>query len=420
MLGVAITTHNRRDVLLNALTHWIEHTPADVPIVVVDDGSDEPLCLEGWRGVPLHRVPSMSVVRHPQPRGIAVAKNRCIAELMDLWCDHLFLADDDVWPTTDEWWKPYIESPEPHLSFQWPSGGRHSVTHQDEQHFAIGFPRGVLLYAERRVIDTVGGMDTGYGAHGGEHVDWSQRIHDAGLTRWPFADVRGSHNLIYSRDKAEGNRTGSSRFELHERARMCEANGNRWGHKHPTWPYFPYRESEGVQDYRLGPYFPPLEHYSLLRHVVGLKPSGVALEFGVGKGESTRIMAEHMPVIGFDSFVGLPEDWREGFPKGSFAHKPPAINNTRLVIGRYADTLPGFTFPDCGLVHIDCDLYSSAATALEHLQLQSGTYVVFDEWHGYDGCEGHEMKAWREYVDRTAINWCVVGHSHEAWAIRIT
>ncbi|EUA60279.1 putative phage protein [Mycobacteroides abscessus 1948] len=52
-----------------------------------------------------------------------MAKNRCIAELMDLGCDHLFLADDDVWPTVDEWWKPYVESPEPHLSFQWPSGG---------------------------------------------------------------------------------------------------------------------------------------------------------------------------------------------------------------------------------------------------------------------------------------------------------
>lgn len=102
-LGVAITTHNRRDVLLNALTHWIEHTSADVPIVVVDDGSDEPLCLEGWRGIPVHRVPSVSVVRHPLPMGIAVAKNRCIAELMDLGCDHLFLADDDVWPTVDEW-----------------------------------------------------------------------------------------------------------------------------------------------------------------------------------------------------------------------------------------------------------------------------------------------------------------------------
>lgn len=29
-LGVAITTHNRRNVLLNALMHWIEHTSADV------------------------------------------------------------------------------------------------------------------------------------------------------------------------------------------------------------------------------------------------------------------------------------------------------------------------------------------------------------------------------------------------------
>lgn len=135
MLGVAITTHNRRDILLNALTHWTEHTPADVPIVVVDDGSFAPLSLAGL-------FDQVKVVRHPQPRGIAVAKNRCIAELMDLWCDHLFLADDDVWPTTDEWWKPYIESPEPHLSFQWPSGGRHSVTHQDEQHFATSTQHG--------------------------------------------------------------------------------------------------------------------------------------------------------------------------------------------------------------------------------------------------------------------------------------
>src|SRR5690606_27633003 len=134
------------------------------------------------------------VVRHDYAKGIAMAKNRCITELMDLGCQHLFLADDDCWPTADNWWRPYVESPEPHLMFQWPKG-RVKVIRDLDGHQAYSFPRGVMLYAERRAIDTVGGMDTGYGAHGGEHVDWSQRIHDAKLTTFPFMDVKGSHQL---------------------------------------------------------------------------------------------------------------------------------------------------------------------------------------------------------------------------------
>lgn len=177
------------------------------------------------------------------------------------------------------------------------------------------------------------------------------------------------------------------------------------------------------QPYSLGPNI-YAGHYALLNYVVGeYRPEGYALEFGVGKGESTRIMAEFMQVIGFDSFQGLPEDWREGYPKGMFAeYEPPNIPNAEFIVGMFEDTLREFPAQeDVGLVHIDCDLYSSTRTALDWLELcdLSGTFIVFDEWHGYEGCEGHEQRAWHEFAKRTGVEWRVIGHSFEQWAIQI-
>ena len=174
-------------------------------------------------------------------------------------------------------------------------------------------------------------------------------------------------------------------------------------------------------DYGLGPLVETGEHYALLRHTLTLNPTGTAIEFGVGKGESTAIIAAHMPVIGFDSWLGLPDNWRPGFPAGSFAHMPPAIENVELVDGWFEDTLPDFDFGalDIGLVHFDADLYSSTKTALQYVgpHLRAGTIVVFDEWHGYDQCQDSEQRAWREFAKD--IGWSVIGHGHEAWAIKI-
>ncbi|MCX8559789.1 hypothetical protein OS122_02600 [Mycolicibacterium mucogenicum] len=181
-----------------------------------------------------------------------------------------------------------------------------------------------------------------------------------------------------------------------------------------------------LRDYDLGPRAPQTGgHYELLQHVLTLNPTGLALEFGVGRGESTSMIAAHMPVIGFDSWLGLPENWRPGFPKGMFASMPPSIANTDFVDGWYEDTLPDSLegVREVGLVHIDCDLYSSTATVLaalsKHRILTTGTFVVFDEWHGYDECELHEQRAWREFTDDSPIGWRVVGHGHESWSIQI-
>lgn len=169
---------------------------------------------------------------------------------------------------------------------------------------------------------------------------------------------------------------------------------------------------------------------------IALARPGAALEFGVGVGTTLGLIADapHLdPVVGFDSFKGLPEDWRPGWERGKFARKrPPNIPGTNLVIGWYADTLPGLFdhdaehvpgwLLDLSFVHIDCDLYSSTVTVLEHLgpYFSKGLLLCFDEFHGYPGCEKHEQRAWLEYVEATRQPWEPVGHGPEQLLVRLT
>ncbi|SUI81202.1 Uncharacterised protein [Serratia quinivorans] len=104
---------------------------------------------------------------------------------------------------------PAIDSPEPHLAYQFLdlAGPRNlkdlAVLYRDERHVAYTGQRGVMLYYQRDAIETVGGFDPVYGRGMYEHSDLAMRIHNAGLTTWAFADVRGSDRLIYSLDEHE-------------------------------------------------------------------------------------------------------------------------------------------------------------------------------------------------------------------------
>lgn len=167
--------------------------------------------------------------------------------------------------------------------------------------------------------------------------------------------------------------------------------------------------------------------YTLLRHCINLCAPGFGLEFGVQSGHSLELIGQRLSAVGFDSFQGLPENWGP-FPAGAFAQPPPTVDDSQLVDGWFADTLPTFDFTTVDpirLVHIDCDLYSSTKTVLDHLgpYLVPGVYVVFDEflydWPPNEAHGGEEQWAWREFVDRIPINWHVVGHSGGAWAIQI-
>lgn len=150
---------------------------------------------------------------------------------------------------------------------------------------------------------------------------------------------------------------------------------------------------------------------STLRYAVGAAPAGgLALEFGVFQGSSLEVIAEgrgRRDVYGFDSFQGLPEDYRPHVRAGAFAtDRRPEVAGAELVVGWFQDTLPAFLAVHPGpvhLLHVDGDLYSSAVTVLEHVgpRLVTGSVVVFDEFFNFPGWEQQEYRAWQEHLDRT-------------------
>lgn len=186
-IGVGITTRNRPELAAKAYAEIKKFTPG-AKIVLVDDASDEPVANADYR--------------FEANVGIAKAKNKCLELLDD--CDHIFLFDDDTHPTTLNWWSLYVASREPHLMFNFEGAPDHwkiTQTYMDRHHVGYDYPRGCMLYVERRVLDMVGGLHVAFGKHGFEHEDWSRRIYEAGLTTQPFMDVKDSAAMLYCADQ---------------------------------------------------------------------------------------------------------------------------------------------------------------------------------------------------------------------------
>ncbi len=185
-----------------------------------------------------------------------------------------------------------------------------------------------------------------------------------------------------------------------------------------------------LEHMRTAPSFP--DPHATLHHALSLLDvDGMVLEFGVYTGTTLKIIANAAAgreVYGFDSFTGLPEDWRTGFNAGAFGvEQLPDVPGAELVAGWFDDTLPGFMAEHAGPVsflHVDCDLYSSTRTVLEHVgpRLRAGSVVLFDEYFNYQGWRDHEHKAWTEYVAETGIEFGYEGYSsdHEQVLVKIT
>jgi predicted O-methyltransferase YrrM len=169
-----------------------------------------------------------------------------------------------------------------------------------------------------------------------------------------------------------------------------------------------------------------------LEHALSIAPDGgLALEFGVWEGYTLRIVAaarDGKEVYGFDSFEGLPEDWRTGVPAGTFrVDEIPEIEGAELVVGWFDKSLPEFLDKHDGPVsflHIDCDLYASTKTVLDHVggRLRPGSVVLFDEYFNHAGWENGEHRAWREFADATGTRFEYVGYTidHEQVIVVVT
>ncbi|CAF1309435.1 unnamed protein product [Adineta steineri] len=168
-----------------------------------------------------------------------------------------------------------------------------------------------------------------------------------------------------------------------------------------------------------------------------IRPScdGLWMEFGVFRGNSLTHIADwkrmfcgnnSQPVYGFDTFTGLPTDWRNGHGHGAF-NIPNGTNisvpyNTILVKGLFIDTLPDQLLlfdrqyqchTPVSFVHIDCDIYDGTRDILFLLgsRFVSGTILLFDELFNYPGYEKHELKALYEFLSSSNVRLIPVGTS---------
>ena len=181
---------------------------------------------------------------------------------------------------------------------------------------------------------------------------------------------------------------------------------------------------------------------------------GDYLEFGVYNGTSMLSMhralinagIEHVRLIGFDSFEGLPSAaavddggvWKPGeyrssldFTRRRLTREGIDWRRTHLIKGWFSDTATPKTAADLKLkkasvIMIDCDIYSSTVDALrfcEPLILDSAV-VFFDDWHSYalsEKGEG-ERRAFEEllaaHADLRAEPFEAYGVASEAFVVK--
>ena len=151
------------------------------------------------------------------------------------------------------------------------------------------------------------------------------------------------------------------------------------------------------------------------------KPDTLWLEFGVFSGNTVNYISNFTNdyVYGFDSFEGLPEDWRDGIYKGRFSmngNLPEVNKNVKLIKGWFNETLPDFIKTHnkkISFIHVDADLYSSTKCIFDNLKdyIDNDCIIVFDELINYPGFDGEtgELKAFYEFVTENNVDYEWIG-----------
>lgn len=206
------------------------------------------------------------------------------------------------------------------------------------------------------------------------------------------------------------------------------------------WPYQDSPEGVDFVHRYLQNAKPLISDADLLRYAsdqVTLK--GVYIELGVSTGKTINFIAalnSGQTIYGFDSFLGNPEDYvKDGhhYSKWTFGFKepfqaPPVLRNVKLIKGSFEEALPFYIEKYLkgqliAFLHVDCDLYSSTATALEILgpYIRPNTIIVFDDFYSYPEYEQFELKALIEFLERTGYRAEYIAYNtmFEGVAVRI-
>ena len=184
------------------------------------------------------------------------------------------------------------------------------------------------------------------------------------------------------------------------------------GLKKPVRRVYSFFRSRGFTPWK--PLVPEAPFYDCVRRALielgaAEKPETIGdyLEFGVSRGTSMAIAyrgirdagLNHMRLIGFDSFEGLPpEAATEGWEPGDYHSTMSATRSylrrrgvdlklVTLIKGWFGDTLSPETRDQLGvkkasLIMIDCDIYSASKQALAYCEplMHDHATIMFDDW----------------------------------------
>lgn len=189
-IGIGVLTYNRPEHLALWRKQIIKHSPEAIyNFHIADDTQDR--------------------------KGIAYRSNECLRALKD--CDYIFIFNDDCFPIKSGWTDFFINAHK--------ASGQHHFLYLKEtptikntdtvsEHWVGGhlysesYPiniynncAGCFMFLTKEAIEKVGAFDERYGIYGFEHADYSNRIHEAGLTPMgKYLCPAGASEYIYSLD----------------------------------------------------------------------------------------------------------------------------------------------------------------------------------------------------------------------------
>ena len=205
--------------------------------------------------------------------------------------------------------------------------------------------------------------------------------------------------------------------------KACATPGRRLKLKfNETFDSFVQRTFDALNNALVGrrPIYHLLDNFAAVWEQHGGLKSGFWAEFGVFRGFSLNMTSDRLlnankdkrvfkgVVAGFDSFAGLPVDWRNQFGAGKFGDdevdlysrvKAMVSPDVELYKGWFQNTLPSFMSKHPNMpatfIHHDGDLFVSTAITFQLLapRIVPGTIMCFDELQGYHGFEQHEILA---------------------------
>lgn len=172
---------------------------------------------DGWMGDDMVCDEVWILAHNSDQISVASDKNKLIKKLYDSGCDYIFLFDSDTFPIKSGWEKFFIDgcikTGIQHFVLCNPVNSLYQSGNEDVSLYLTG--TGCMLFITRKVVETVGYINPGYGKYGYEHVAYSHRIRMAGLTPAWYVSLNGWEEYIYAwdLDKAGAAKHGYTKVE---------------------------------------------------------------------------------------------------------------------------------------------------------------------------------------------------------------